>query len=394
MIARSITRSLRELARQYPVVTVTGPRQSGKTTLVKAAFPRLPHVSLEDPDVRDFARTDPRRFIATWSKGAILDEVQRVPDLLSYLQTEVDRDETPGRFVLTGSANILLLKAVSQSLAGRVALLTLLPLSLKELRDAKAEPADLETMLFRGFYPRIHAHGLGPTAWYAGYVTTFLERDVREILAIGDLERFRTFLRMCAARSGQLLNLSALGNDVGVTHNTARSWLSVLETCYIVHRLPPFHGNLGKRLIKTPKLYFLDTGLLCYLLGIHDAATLAIHSHRGAIFESWVCSELLKSSFNRARVPVLHFWRDHAGREVDFLAGDEASPVAIEAKSGATVAQDWFKGIRDWRDLSGRPSGPAWVVHGGERVEPRSEVRVVGWRSLGESQNLLATLVR
>ena len=372
-----MTEKLTSLSRQYPVVAVTGPRQSGKTTLVKATFPNLAYASLEDPDVREFARTDPRRFLASLKGGAVLDEVQRVPDLLSYIQTEVDLDDRPGRFVLTGSANLMLLEAVSQTLAGRVAMLTLLPLSLSELQGAAA--LSLEETLFRGFYPRVHAMGLNPTEWYANYVTTFVERDVRNIMAIGDLDRFQTFLRMCAARSGQLLNLSSLGADAGVTHNTARSWLSLLEACYITRRLPPYFRNLSKRLVRTPKLYFLDPGLLCYLLGIHDPGTLMTHAARGPIFESFVFAELLKAAFNRGRLPRIYFYRDHRGLEVDFLVEDRSGLIPVEVKSGTTIASDFFKSLNEFYCLTQRRGR---LVFGGDRDEDRFEAQVIGWRGV------------
>jgi len=372
-----MTEKLTSLSQQYPVVAVTGPRQSGKTTLVKATFPNLAYASLEDPDVREFARTDPRRFLASLKGGAVLDEVQRVPDLLSYIQTEVDLDDRPGRFVLTGSANLMLLEAVSQTLAGRVAMLTLLPLSLSELQGAAA--LSLEETLFRGFYPRVHAMGRDPTEWYANYVTTFVERDVRNIMAIGDLDRFQTFLRMCAARSGQLLNLSSLGADAGVTHNTARSWLSLLEACYITRRLPPYFRNLSKRLVRTPKLYFLDPGLLCYLLGIHDPGTLMTHAARGPIFESFVFAELLKAAFNRGRLPRIYFYRDHRGLEVDFLVEDRSGLIPVEVKSGTTIASDFFKSLNEFYCLTQRRG---MLVFGGDRDEDRFEAQVIGWRGV------------
>jgi uncharacterized protein len=369
---------LREAASQYPVVTLTGPRQSGKTTLVREVFTTHAYVSLEDPDVLEQAGEDPRRFLSRNRDAVVLDEVQRLPGLLSYLQTDVDLDGRPGRFILTGSSNLLLLRSITQSLAGRVSLQTLLPFSLAELQSAGREPASLEEMLFVGFYPRIHDKGLDPQEWYRDYLSTYVERDLRQMLNVGDLAAFRRFLRLCAARSGQLLNLSSLGSDAGITHNTARAWLSVLETTYLVALLPPWHGNLGKRLVKTPKIYFLDPGLLTTLLGIRSAEELETHSMRGAIFESWVVSEVMKAAWNRGRTPELHFFRTHAGHEVDLLVGDDA----VEMKSGATLAADWFRGITDWEKLTGSATGRALVVYGGDSDYSLKHGTVASWRNV------------
>ena len=267
---------------------------------MQAALPDFAYVSLEEPDRRAFAVEDPRRFLDAYGPGTIIDEVQRVPDLLSYLQGLVDRENRPGAYVLTGSSNLMLLDGVSQSLAGRAALLTLLPFSLSELTQGKRFERDLEDLLFSGLYPRIHDQHLDPDRWYGAYVETYLERDVRRIINVADLGRFQLFLRLCAAWSGQLVNLSSLGNDCGITHNTARSWLSVLEASHVVRQIRPFHASFGKRLVKAPKLYFVDPGLACYLLEIDSARKLLVHPSRGALFETWVHSELLKARRSRA----------------------------------------------------------------------------------------------
>lgn len=382
MIRRELEVALRDKAGTYPVVAVTGPRQSGKTTLVRATFPEYAYESLEDPDRRRFAAEDPRRFLNNLPGPAIIDEVQRVPELTSYIQGIVDQEGRPGRFVITGSSNLLLLDQVSQSLAGRVSLLTLLPLSSRELAASGHAFETLEDTLFAGFYPRIHHLALPPGAWYRDYVSTYLERDVRKVLNVSDLGRFHLFLKMCAARSGQLLNLSALGNDCGISHNTARSWLSVLEASYIVHQLRPHFANFRKRLVKATKLYFLDPGLLCHLLEIDSPNQLTVHSSRGAIFEGWVVSELLKARLHNDLEPRLHFWRDYMGREVDIVFGSPPGAVPIEAKSGATVAGDFFKGLAYWSRLAGTPAESGWVVYGGEEDQERSGGRVIGWRSI------------
>lgn len=386
MIRRDLERRLRALARKYPVVTVTGPRQSGKTTLCRAVFASKPYVSLEAPDTQEFARRDPRGFLGQHAGGAVLDEVHRVPDLLSYIQTLVDERPRAGTFILTGSANFALLESLGQSLAGRTALLELLPLSLQEIRRFPNPPADLFDLLWRGSYPAIYDRRLKPGDWYPSYVATYLERDVRAILNVGDLVAFQTCLRLCAGRVGQLVNLTSLGADAGVTHATAKSWLSVLEAGYVAWRLPPFHANVSKRLIKTPKLHFIDPGLACYLLGIRSPDQLRDHPLRGAIFETWVASEILKSRTHRGLAASLSFFRDRKGTEVDIIVELGRTLLAVETKSGQTVAGDYFSGLhafaslvassRQRRDVSG------FVVYAGAEGQRRTGVTVVPWTGL------------
>ncbi len=386
MIARNLAARVRALARKFPVVTVTGPRQSGKKTLCRALFPRKPYVSLEAPDVREFARRDPRAFLAEHPDGAVLDEVQRAPDLLSYLQTAVDARPVAGSFILTGSANFALLQSLGQSLAGRTALLELLPLSLQELRRFPEPPVDLFELLIRGSYPALYDRGLEAGDWYPSYVATYLERDVRTILNVGDLVAFQTFLRLCAGRVGQLLNLSSLGSDAGVTHGTAKAWLSVLEAGYVAWRLPPFHANVSKRLIKTPKLHFVDSGIACYLLGIRSADQLRDHPLRGAIFETWVVSEILKARVHRGLPPNLCFFRDRKGAEVDAVVELGRELLAVEAKSGQTVAEDFFTGLQNFASLvaASRPRREvrSFVVYGGTDPQRRTAATVVPWSKL------------
>lgn len=399
MIPRHLTDTLRSRAEAYPVVTLTGPRQSGKTTLVRAVFQDHGYVSLEDPDERIFAREDPRGFLARRPDGVILDEVQRAPDLLSYLQRMVDDDPRPGRFILTGSQNLLVLKGVSQSLAGRTAILNLLPLASTEvhgappldptsLADAPAPrrptggPRDLMATLFTGFYPRIHDSGIEPRVWLADYVRTYVERDVRELLNVGDQEAFGRFVRLCAGRSGQILNVSSLAADAGVSHTTARRWLSVLEASFLVVLLRPHFRSFNKRLIKAPKLHFIDPGLLCYLLRIGSPDELFAHSARGAVFESFVVSELLKAYTNRGEEPALWYWRDSAGHEMDILVDLGERQIPVEVKSGATVAGDFLDALRYWRRLVGDDAAPAALVYGGDDSFMRDGVAVRSWRNL------------
>lgn len=386
MIPRVLAPRLRALARAFPVVTVTGPRQSGKTTLCRAVFARKPYTSLEAPDSRAFATEDPRGFLGQFPAGAVLDEVQRAPDLLSYIQADVDERPGRGRFILTGSANFALLETISQSLAGRTVLLNLLPLGLEEVRRFGPIPADLYEVLWRGSFPAIFDRGLDPADWYSAYVGTYLERDVRTLLAVGDLNAFQTFLRLAAGRVGQLVNLSALGADAGVTHNTARAWLSVLEAGYVGWRFPPFHANVTKRLIRTPKLHFVDTGLVCFLLGIRSADDLRQHPLRGPIFESWVASEILKARAHRGRPAALSFFQDRKGREVDVVVDAGASTIAVEAKSGQTIAADAFRGLQafDAVQAAAFPSRRVVrrVVYGGVSRQRRTGVDILPWSSI------------
>jgi len=336
--------------------------------------------------MREYAVRDPRGLLSDYGKGAVFDEIQRAPELLSYLQGEVDERRKAGRFVLTGSANFALLQSVSQSLAGRTGLLHLLPLSLEEVRRFPKPPRDLLGLLWRGGYPALYDRKVAPGDWFAAYVGTYVERDVRQILNVTDLGAFQTFLRLCAGRSAQLVNASSLGADAGITHNTARAWLTVLEASYLAYRLPPFHANLNKRLVKTPKLHFYDSGLLCYLLGITRSEHLREHPLRGAIFESWVVSEIVKARANLGLAPNLCFFRDRKGREVDAVLERDGGLVAVEAKSGQTVAADFFSTLIAFAQTLGsrrRASKvTSLVVYGGTQPQRRSEATVVPWSEL------------
>jgi hypothetical protein len=381
-----------------PVVTVTGPRQSGKTTLVRAAFPELPYLSLEAPDTRERALLDPRGFLNGVPDGAVLDEVQRAPELLSYLQGVVDGDPRPGRFVLTGSQNLLLLDHVSQTLAGRSRILNLYPLSLSELErrepwdpDASLVPPagrtsavrrSLFEVLHAGFYPRIHDRGLDAATWLADYRATYVERDVRQIVNVKDADAFGRLLGLCAGRNGQLLNASSLGNDAGVDHTTVRRWLSVLEASFIITLLTPHHRNFGKRLIKSPKIYFLDPGLLCSLLGVRSADDLRVHALRGSVFETLVLAELVKAYAHRGLRPPIHFWRDSSGHEIDFLLERGPELLAIEVKSGETAPVSFFHGLEWWQRLVGDPQAPALLLHGGDEEFAYRSIEARSWKAL------------
>lgn len=380
MIPRTAARLLDEIRAGYPVITITGPRQSGKTTLARAAFADKPYISLETPDEREFARTDPRGFLARWPQGAIIDEVQHVPDLFSWIQTDVDSAGQMGRFVLTGSQNFALMAHITQSLAGRSALVQLLPLSIAELSAADRLPAALDSMILRGGYPALHARALNPARWLADYTMSYLERDVRQITQVHDLSAFQRFLRLCAGRTGQLLNLSNLAQETGIAQSTARAWLSVLEASYIVFLLPPHHRNLGKRVVKMPKLYFLDAGLADMLMGIHTEEQLAIHPLRGALFETLIVGEYLKARYNTGFPSNLFFWRDNVGLEVDLLIEEADGLHPVEIKSAATITDDLLKGLRKWMAVAGDAACQPRLVHAGPDSYMRTGIDMRRWQ--------------
>jgi len=383
MITRDLAPVLAKWASYYPVVTLTGPRQSGKTTLCRSVFPHKPFASLEPMDVRSFALRDPRGFLALFPDGAILDEVQRAPDLLSYLQGMVDEDARPGRFILTGSQHFGLSQAVSQSLAGRTAILHLLPPSLCELARFDHPPQGLFATLQAGAYPRIHDQGIPAERWLADYLATYVQRDVRMVLNVGDLDSFIVFLRLCAGSTGQELNLARLGADAGISQPTAKAWLSVLETSFICFRLPAWHANLRKRLVKAPKLHFYDTGLVCHLIGIQTPQQLQSHPSRGAIFESWVAAELLKQRHHRGLPAVAHHLRVVSGLEVDLMVQDGLALTLVEAKSGQTLDSSFLEPILQAQASLGAAQPGAnlrsALVYGGDQSQQRQGVQVVPW---------------
>lgn len=384
MFDRLMTSTLLRLAESFPVVVMTGLRQSGKTTLARAVFSDKPYVSLEEPDERAFANEDPKGFLRRFSSGAVFDEAQRWPDLFSWLQGMVDTEPRPGRFVLTGSQQFGLLAGISQSLAGRAGITHLLPLSLSEIPSVQEKIQSLDEIMITGGYPALHFQQIATGDWFASYVATYVERDVRQVLNVHDLSAFQRFLRLCAGRNGQMLNLSTLAGEAGISQHTARSWLSVLESSYLVHLLPPYYRNFGKRLVKSPKLYFLDVGLACWLLGIRSAEMLALHPLRGALFESLVVSEFIKSRYNKGLPGDLYFWRDNNGVEADlvFETGSKLQPVEI--KSGSTVTADYIRaGQRSARFANGE-AAPPWLIYGGDESYERSGLTVIGWRDLGK----------
>lgn len=381
MIKRIISNKVIQLAGQYPVVTITGPRQSGKTTLCRQIFRDRDYVSLEDLDEREFARNDPRGFLNRFPDGAVIDEVQRVPDLLSYIQTLVDEKGGAGHFILTGSHQFDLLGSVAQSLAGRTALVHLLPFSSEEVYPSKKGAPPLDEALYRGFYPRIHDRNLNPTEALSFYVSTYIERDLRNIINIKDLSVFETFLKLCAGRCGQIVNLSGLGNDCGINHSTVKNWLSVLEASGLVRLLRPYFKSFNKRLIKSPKLYFLDTGLAAYLLGITTPAQISTHPLRGALFECFAVSELLKMRFNAVKPDNLYYFRDNIGNEVDIIMDFGAATQQIEIKSGMTISEDFFRGLRYFTSLN-KKAGTSYLIYGGEKSHVRETIKILGWMDI------------
>lgn len=373
------------LARQYPVLTLTGPRQSGKTTMARSIFKNKPYLTMEDPDLLRISTDDPRGFLAQYPHGAILDEVQKAPHLFSYIQRIVDEHNKPGFYVLTGSQNFQLMANISQSLAGRSAILHLLPFSLAEAYP-RVRP-EIEELLFRGFYPRIFDKKLDPSEAMAFYVSTYVERDVRQLLNVKDLRLFQTFLRLCAGRTAQEVNYSALANECGVNHNTVKSWISILETSFLITLVRPHYENLGKRLTKSPKLHFVDPALVCYLLGIESPKQLATHPQRGAIFESWVATEFLKQRYNAARNNNQFYFRENNGQEIDLVLDHGETVDAIEVKSGKTYAPDFFRNI-----LKYRAANPACrsgtVVYAGKDSQRVGENQLLSYRELDKEQQL------
>ena len=378
MITREIAPQLESLFRQYPIVTVTGPRQSGKTTLCRSVFPDLDYVNLEALDNREFAQSDPRGFLAQFTWGAVIDEIQHVPELLSYIQVLTDERSVNGQFVLTGSEQFPLSKAVSQSLAGRTALLRLLPFSTSE-RERAGASENVDDVLFSGFYPRIVDQGLNPRQALESYFNTYVERDVQRLGGIRDLSSFRRFVRLCAGRIGQLVNISNLGRDAGLSRQTVNQWLSVLEASYVLFQLQPFHANLRKRLVKSPKMYFYDVGLVSYLIGIEHSQQVATHPLRGNLFENAVVAEAMKYRYNRGLTPDLSFFRDSNGLECDILYGTGDGLTAIEAKAGYTVSSDHLKALRKVSDLLPRVSSKV-LVYGGSDRQSRSDCEIVPLR--------------
>jgi len=383
-IKRDVEVIISKLLKQYPAVVLVGPRQSGKSTIAKNILPKLPYFSLEDLDVREFAQSDPRSFLERFKNGGIIDEVQKLPELISYLQSFLDDKKSNNPIILTGSAQLTLLSNVSQTLSGRTAIIELLSLTYSESKQSINTPKSLEQLFYTGLYPRLYKETINPSDWYHDYVKTYIERDVRDILKVHNLGTFQKFLKMCAARAGQILNLSSLANDCGISSSAAISWLNILEATYIVIRVQPHQQNFSKRLIKAPKLYFYDTGLLSFLLGIKSAIELETHSFRGAIMENWVAMEIIKSQSNNHRPNNLFFWRDNKGVEIDFIVERGEKLYPIEVKAGKTINSDYFKNIAYWSNLARDKTNKGFVIYGGDENQIRTNFEVYGWKSIDE----------
>jgi len=382
MIKRTITEKLMYLVTKFPVVSVLGPRQSGKTTLVKNVFPNYEYISLEDIDFRIMAQEDPRGFLRLHGnyEGLILDEIQNAPDLLSYIQTHVDNTKKNGYFILTGSQNFL----ITQTLAGRIAILTLLPLSIGEMKNSNLLATQPETAMFKGCYPRIYDQKIQPEDLFPNYIRTYIERDVRMVKNVTNLNDFQKFIKLCAGRIGQLVNLASLGNDCGISSGTVKSWLSLLESSYIIFTLQPYYKNFNKRLIKSPKIYFYDTGLACSLLGITSEEQLNSHYLRGGLFESFIISDLMKQSYNKGTLPSIYFWRDKTGNEVDCLIEKGEKIIPIEIKSGLTINRSFFEGIDYWSTISDTDPKNGIIIYAGDTGQKKIKENVIGWKNIDD----------
>lgn len=381
MISRTATEEVKILAQQFKAVAIVGPRQSGKTTLARSVFSAMPYVSMENPDIRRFCMDDPRGFLAQYKQGAIFDEAQRVPELFSYLQQILDDSPAKGQFILTGSNNFLLQENISQSLAGRIGYLYLLPFSHDEAEKAAQKKFTVDETLFYGGYPPIFDGQIPPEKWLPNYIATYIERDVRQIRNISNLNLFERFLKLCAGRIGQLLNMNSLAIEAGVDGKTIASWLSVLESSFVVHLLKPHYQNFNKRLVKMPKLYFCDTGLACSLLGITKVDQLSLHPLKGSLFENYVVSELMKERYNK-NIPVdLYFWRDNTGNEMDVVIDKGTHLYPVEIKAGKTITSDYFKNHQFWKKITGSEEGS--VIYAGDALQKRSNgTNVIPWNAL------------
>ena len=385
MIERTLSKKLMSMTKGFPVITLTGPRQSGKTTLVRWLFPDYEYINLENLNDLHAVQEDPIRFLKTYvSTGVVIDEAQKLPELFSYLQGIVDESKEMGKFILTGSQNFLLLEKITQSLAGRVAIFHLMPFGLLELNQAGYTQASLNKILYTGSYPVLYDRNIQPQDYYPSYIQTYIERDVRSIKNIGNLSTFQRFIKLCAGRTGQLINFSSIGNELGINYKTVSSWISILEASFIIYLLKPYHKNFNKRLVKQTKLYFFDTGLLCSLLDIQTPVQLNSHYLRGNIFESFIISEYIKMCYHAGLVPNAFFWRDSTGHEIDLLLEEGENLKAIEIKSGETIHSNFFKGLEYFGNLSKTENKNRFLIYGGLKNYQRTMAKVLSWKNYDE----------
>lgn len=382
MIFRNILSAIQDIGKFYPVLALTGPRQSGKTTLLKTLFPDYEYISLEDPNVRGFALRDPQAFLEKYNNKVILDEVQRTPDLFSYIQTRLDASGLMGQYILSGSQNFLMMRVITQSLAGRVALFKLLPFDFKELQSGDWLPSDYNEMIVKGGYPALYSRGTPASSYFSNYIETYVERDINELVNVKDTRLFRNFLRLCAGRVGQQLNHSNLANETGVSIPTVNSWLSILESSYILYQLPPFFKNFNKRIVKSPKLYFYDTGLASYLLGERKAENLTMSPFKGPLFENLIINEYLKQNYNGQQNKEFYYWRDSNGNEVDLLVSNGNGFDAVEIKATQTLTENIFKGLDYLTNVGGETIKRKVLVYGGTESQKRTHYQVWAWKDL------------
>lgn len=384
---RTIEQAIKQYAKKYPVLAVTGPRQSGKTTMLKTMFASYTYISLENPDMREFATKDPNGFFKHYAGNLILDEVQQTPALFSYIQTIVDASGKMGQFILSGSQNFQLMQNITQSLAGRVALFKLLPFDLTELKHAKLLSKSYEEIMVKGCYPAIFDRGIASKVFYANYMQTYVEKDLKQLIEVRDLRQFRNFISLCAARAGQLLNLNSLANECGISQPTAKAWLSVLESSYIVFLLQPYHVNFNKRIVKTPKLYFYDTGLLCHLLKISNANSIPLHPNKGSLFENFMVSEAFKENEHQYLHADFCFWRDASGHEIDLLIEHNDKIDIAEIKASETIKSDDFKGLNYFANLEGSNVKSKYLLYTGATNQKRSLIHLTSWKDLADMLN-------
>lgn len=379
---RTIKKEMEIYLTKYPILALTGPRQSGKTTFLKKQFPSYTYINLENIDDRNYALRDPNGFLAQYNKYVIFDEVQRVPELFSYLQTKVDENNIMGQYILSGSQNFHLMRNITQSLAGRVALFKLLPFDFQELQQNNWLDSDYSVNLQKGFYPAIYDRDIPSKVFYSNYIQTYVERDLSELIHLKDLKRFRNFISLCAARVGQLLNLNSLANECGISQPTAKSWISVLETSYIVYQLQPYHTNFNKRITKSPKLYFYDTGLLCFLLKIKDATSIKTSPYKGGLFENFVINEYLKQNYHQNLMLDFWFWRDAIGHEIDFIWQNSETINLVEIKASQTIMPEMFKGLSYFEKFNPALIESKTVVHTGLFNQNRTLGKVLSWNEI------------